>query len=176
MMNPMSMSQRARRLLKEWGILLLLLIALHAFFFIGFVLIDPKPTRSLTPLWVLTGLYLVGLTAILIWFYRRTQKVDILPEYRFTLEHGLPTTAKVLKIAPTRWKIDRYRRLDFRAVPRHREYAMQVRVAGLNGSAYEVPLNAFLSGNQVPEKGDTILVKVHPDHPEVVVWGEKTLV
>lgn len=175
-MNRMSMYQRSRRMLKEWGILLLLLVALHVLFFIGFVLIDPRPMRSLTPIWILTGLYLIGLTAILIGFYRRVNRADIPPEYRFTLKHGVPTTAKVLEIEHTRWKTQRYRRLNLQAVPRHREYAMQIRMNKPDGSSYDALLNVFLPGALVPEKGDMIAVKVHPEYPDVVVWGAETAV
>ncbi len=173
-MNPMSMHQRSRRMLKEWGILLLLLVALHVLFFAGFVLIDPQPTRSLTPIWILTGLYLIGLTAILIGFYRRVNRADIPPEYRFTQKHGSPTTAKVLEIEHTRWRNQRYRRFNLQAVPRRREYAMQIRVNKPDGSTYDALLNVFLHGALVPKKGDTIAVKVHPEYPDVVVWSTET--
>ncbi len=175
-MNPMSMSQRWRRVMKEWIFLFLLLVALSVLYFAGFVVIDPRPTQSLTPIWVLTGLYLVGLTAVLIIFYWRVTRADIPPEYRFALKNGLPATARVLEIEQTRWKNRRYRRLDLRIIPLKWEYAMHVRVNKSDGSTYDVPLNVFLLGSQVPKEGDIIPVKVHPEYPNVVVWGAKTTV
>jgi hypothetical protein len=46
---------------------------------------------------------------------------------------------------------------------------MRVRVMRPGAADYEATLAEFLTGDQVPKKGETIPIKVHPQRPEVMV-------
>src|SRR5687768_1515075 len=94
-------TQRSSRIMREWGILALLLIALHALYFAGFVILDPSPGRSLTPFLVLTALYMIAFTALMVVFIRRFTLAHNPREIREAHAHGIPATAKVLSIDPT---------------------------------------------------------------------------
>jgi hypothetical protein len=171
-------NQRFWRIMREWGILALLMIALHAVYFVGWALLSPTPNRPLAPVLVLTALYVIASAVIIVVFYRRVSRADTPVEEREARANGLPAMAKVLEIEPTGWRSSRIRSTSFavavvfkpfRMYPRRRRYEYQMRLLVThNGAEYEAQLAEYLS-DQIPEKGDIIPVKVHPQHPEVVV-------
>ncbi len=164
----MNMSQRTRQMLKLWAIFGGLLVLLHIFLFVGWVIIEPYTIDSFTPILVLMTVYLVLFAIIGWWFYKRVSEADSPIEYREAEEHGLPATAKVLDIKRTRWRIKRSRNFKLRARPTKFEYQIRVRVNKLSGD-YEAQLAEFLAGDQVPKKGNVIPIKVHPERPDVIV-------
>ena len=165
----MNMSQRARQMLKQWGILLGLLILLHSFLFLGWVILEPVAARSTTAIILLMIVYLVLFAIILLIFLKRLGQAASPPEYREAQEQGLPATAKVLTIERTHWRIERNRNFRLQVRPSRREYRMRVRVTREGEPDYEASLAEFLTGDQVPKKGAVIPVKVHPQRPEVIV-------
>jgi hypothetical protein len=165
----MNMSQRASQMLKQWAILGGLLIVLHVFLFIGWVIIEPYVRDSSTPILVLTVIYLVLFAVIGWWFYKRLVEADSPIEYREAEEHGLSATAKVLDIKRTKWRIKRSRNFKLQGRPTRFEYEMRVRVSLDGQPDYEAMVADFLVGDQVPKKGDVIPIKVHPERPEVIV-------
>jgi hypothetical protein len=46
---------------------------------------------------------------------------------------------------------------------------MRIRVSRPGQPDYETELAEFLTGDQVPEKGSVISVKLHPRRPDVIV-------
>jgi hypothetical protein len=165
----MNQSQRARQMLKEWGILAILLILLHAFLIGGWVILNPGSSRSATANILLMVAYLV-LFAIIGWFfYKRVSRAGSPPEYREAREHGLPATAKILEIKRTRWRNKKSQSYKRRGLPTRFEYEMRVRVTRPGAEPYEAMLAEFLIGVQIPKKGEEIPVKVHPQRPEVIV-------
>jgi hypothetical protein len=113
--------------------------------------------------------YVVAFAVISFIFYRRLGRAHSPPEYREAREHGLPATAKVLEIKRTRWRIERNINFSLKIRPRRWEYEMRLRVTRPGEVDYEGMLAEFLDTEQVPKKGATIPVKVHPQHPEVIV-------
>jgi hypothetical protein len=165
----MNMSQRAREMMKYWAILGGLLILLHIFLFTGWVIIEPYARRSFTPTLVLMVAYLVLFAIIGWWFYKRVGEAASPLEYAEAEEHGLSATAKVLDIKRTRWRIKRSRNWRLQLRPTRFEYQMRVRVSLDGQPDYEALVADFLTGDEVPEKGDVIPIKVHPQYPEVIV-------
>ncbi|HEX2620956.1 MAG TPA: hypothetical protein VHL11_12435 [Phototrophicaceae bacterium] len=165
----MNMSQRARQMLKQWAILFGLLIVLHLLLFGGWWILEPYTARSTTPTIVLMIVYLVLLAVILLIFFRRLSDAASPVEYREAQEQGLPATAKVLKIERTRWRVKRTRNFRLQTRPQRREYLMRVRVTRPGEADYEASLAEFLTGDQVPKQGAVIPIKIHPQHPQVIV-------
>lgn len=165
----MNMAQRGRRISRQWAVLFVQLILLHALLMLGWVALDPGRTRDVAVIILLMISYLAALTLILIRFFKRVGDAGSPPEYREAVERGIPATAKVLEIARTRWRIERYRNLRFQSRPTRFEYQMRLRVSKPGEPDYEAFMAEFLSGNQVPQKGDVIAVKVHPQRPDVIV-------
>jgi hypothetical protein len=165
----MNMSQRARQMLKQWAVLFGVLILLHGLLFLGWVILEPYSRRSLIPTVLLIIVYLIIFTAILLIFYQRVNLAASPPEYRETHENGVPATAKVLTIERTRWRVKRNRNFRLQSRPTRREYQMLVRVTRPDEPDYEASLAEFLTGDQVPEKGAVIPIKVHPQRPDIIV-------
>ena len=165
----MNMNQRARQIMKQWAILGVALIVLHVLFFVGYLIINPTNRDSLTPVLILALMYIIA-GGIIMWvFYKRVSEAAEPIEYREALEQGLPATAKVLSIERTRWRNKRTRNFRLQVRPQMFEYQMRVRISREGVPDYEVDLAEFLVGDDVPEKGDIIAVKVHPQQPNVIV-------
>jgi hypothetical protein len=172
--------QRFFRVLKAWGVMAGLISALHLVYFLGWIMLDSLRSRSVMPYVVLTIGYVVCLAWIGLMSFRRVDRADVPVEYREAHAQGQPATAKVLEIDWTGWESGRQRGSILLALHafslryrRHkREYQMRLRVTRPGEADYEAQLAAYLVKAQVPNKGDTISVKVHPHHPEVVVWAQ----
>jgi len=163
------MSQRGRRISIQWAIVFGQLILLHVAWFLGWLILDPAASRSVGSIVLLTVAYLVVLTWILIRFFRRVGEAALPQEYREAAEQGILSTAKVLEIARTRWRIPRRRNFRLQVQPTRFEYQMRLRVSKPGEADYEALMAEYLSGAQVPRKGDVIAVKVHPQRPDVIV-------
>jgi hypothetical protein len=170
----MNMSQRAREMLKEWALFFGLLIVLHIVYFVGWGMIGPRNRDDLMPIALLTIVYLVGFAALMVIFYKRLASANAPIEYHEAREQGIPATAKVLQIGRTRWRHKRSRNFRLQVRPQEFEYQMRVRVSREGEPDYEADVAEFLAGDDVPNKGDVIPIKVHPQRPEVIVLtGEK---
>ncbi len=171
----MNMGQRAVKILKEWAILLGLMLFLHLALFLGWGIIEPLGKQAVGPILLLATLYVVALGVIMVVFYRRLGRAGSPPEFREAREQGLPATAKVLEIRRTRWRVRRRRTFDLQSHPRKFEYEMRLVVTRPGADDYEATLAEFLAGGHIPKKGATIPVKVHPQRPEIIVWaGDET--
>jgi hypothetical protein len=84
-------------------------------------------------------------------------------------ERGLPATGRVLALQPTGW---RHRRRWYSSKPRQRQYAIRLEISRPAEPAYEATVLEFLPAGAVPEVGQTLAVKVHPERPHVVVLAQ----
>lgn len=165
----MNMSQRGRQIMKEWAIVGGLLLVLHVGLFLAWWIVDPAESRAVGPVLVLVTVYLIGLCVILVVAFRRITMAGQPQVYREARAQGVPASAKVLEIKRTRWRNPRTRNLRLQVSPLRFEYEMRLRISREGVADYEAPMAEFLSGAQVPEKGDIIPVKVHPQHPDVII-------
>jgi hypothetical protein len=161
----MDMKQRAPKILREWASLAIGLLILHLLFF-GALLLWVGDRPAVFPIILLTTLYCIGFAAILIIFVKRLWRAHSPPEYAYARTDGIAATAKVLDIERTRWRSDR--EVLFRRYVKY-EHRMRLRVTLPDGREYEAQLAEFLAGEQIPNKGAVIPVKVHPDYPDIVV-------
>lgn len=161
--------QRARRILKEWAILLGLFVLLHLLLFFAWATLNPGSSTSPALIITLMSAYVVTLSVILLAFYRRLQRAAWPPEFRVAREQGMATTAYVLEVAPTGWQSTQGSGTSLAWRPVKREYQIRLRVRGPNADEYEVSVAEYLTAAQVPKPGTTIPIKVHPQRPEVVV-------
>lgn len=154
---------------KQWALLAFALIILHVLLFASWMLIGTVTRQSLTPVAIVMILYAVLFAAIVVVFCRRVNRAADPILYREARAYGLPATAKVLEIERTRWRVRRSCnfRLQFR--PQRCEYRMWLRITGVGALDYETDMAEYLSGADVPERGDLIGVKVHPLYPDIVV-------
>lgn len=164
----MNMSQRARQMMTQWALLAAALIMLHGLLFAAWIIIGAD-ARSLKPLAVVMVMYVALCAAIVVVFCRRVSRAADPLEYRHAREHGLPATAHVLTIARTRWRVRRSRNFRLQSRPQRFEYQMRLRVTRAGVADYEADMAEYLAGDDVPQRGDVIAVKVHPQHPDVVV-------
>lgn len=165
----MNMTQRAIQMMKQWGILFGLFALLHIFIFLVWIVLEPVIMRTPAIAIGLIVVYLVLDGIILLIFLKGLGKASSPPEYEEARQIGLPATATVLSIEQTNWKVRPSRNFRLQHRPYRREYQMQIRVTRDGQPAYETSLAEFLTGDQVPEKGSIISVKVHPQHPDVIV-------
>ncbi len=172
----MNMSQRARQIMKQWAILLGLLILLHLIVFLAWAIVEPYIMRSPAVTILFAIVYIVLLTAILLLFSQRLERATTPLEYHEAQIDGLSASAKVLDIKQTAWRVRRTLNFQFRIRPYKREYQMRLLVKPPNKSEYEALMAVFLPGSQVPHKGDIIAVKIHPQHPQIIVMAENSTV
>lgn len=163
----MNMSQRGRQILKEWAVVGGLLVALHVGYFLAIMAV--AESRAVGPVIVLTTAYLAGLCVILVVFYRRISLASRPQVYRDAHTLGIPASAKVLDIRRTRWRNPRTRNFRLQPRPIRFEYEMRLRISREGAAEYEASMAEYLSGDQIPKKGAIIAVKVHPQHPDVIV-------
>lgn len=169
----MNMSQRFGKTIKEWAIFLGRLLLLTLLYMLVWVPIENLGPRRAMPYVVISMVvYLIVFTIIMISFFRRLKLAHSPPEYREAREHGLPATARVLDIKWTRWRSRRNdASLTLPARPTKFEYQMRLLVSRPGETEYETTIAEFLLSDEVPKKGDTIAVKIHPQRPEVIVWA-----
>ncbi len=85
--------QRARRIVKEWVLLLGLLVLLHLLLVVAWATFNPSRSTPLARIIALMAVYLVVLTGILCGFYRRLQRATWPPEFRVARARGITATA-----------------------------------------------------------------------------------
>ena len=155
--------------MKQWAVFFGLLLLLHVAWFFVWVILWQNLRRSPSLILVLVIPYLIGLFILFVLFFRRLGDATEPPEYREAKANGLAATAKVLEIRQTRWHTKR--RINFRlqTTPRHWEYEIRLKISQPGMPDYEAETAAYLSGKDVPKKGEIIAIKVHPQRPEVVV-------
>lgn len=167
----MNMQQRGSRILREWLLLLALLILLHVFLFFGWMSIMTAEKFAIEPfIWLMVG-YLLTFVVILFIFTRRLTRATFPRELKETREQGIVASAKVLDIKRTRWRNPRTRNFRLQVSPQRFEYVMRVRVKPTDAPEYEADVAEYLSGDEIPTKGDTIPVKIHPQRSEIVVMA-----
>lgn len=156
-------------MLKQWALLAVALIIVHVLLFAAWIIIGADASRSLTPVVVVMATYVALFAAIVVVFCQRVNRAADPVEYREAHAHGLPATANVLKIERTRWRVRRSRNFRLQSRPQRFEYQMRLCVTRDGVADYEADMAEYLAGDDVPERGDVIAVKVHPQHPDVVV-------
>ena len=167
----MNMSQRARRIGKLWAFLAVALTLLHSLLFAGWILIGIDALYPLTPIVIVAVIYVALFIAIVAIFCQHLSRAVDPVAYREAREYGLSAMANVLKIERTRWRVRRSYNFRLQLRPQRFEYQMRVRVIREGAAEYEAGLAEYLSGHDVPKRGDVIAVKVHPLHPDVVVMS-----
>jgi uncharacterized membrane protein len=167
----MNMQKRGSHILREWLLLLGLLILLHVFLFFGWMSMMTAEKFTIAPMiWLMVG-YILTFVVILFIFTRRLSRATSPRELKEAQEQGIVASAKVLDIKRTRWRTPRTRNFRLQVSPARYEYEMRVRVKSANAPEYEVNLAEYLAGDDVPTKGDTIPVKIHPQRSEIVVMA-----
>lgn len=161
--------QRARRILKEWGILAGLMVLLHALLVFAWAALNPGRSTPTAAIVALMLAYVIGLAAIIIVFSRRIQRAASPPEFRVARERGLAASAQVLEVAPTGWRAQQGSSVSFTWRPIRREYQFRLSVTPPGGDAYEVSIAEYLTSDQVLAVGAQIPVRIHPQRPEIVV-------
>jgi len=160
-------------MIKEWLLLIVLLILLHAGLFLGWVGVMTAPRPTMTPIiWLMVG-YLVLFVVILFIFTKRLNRAASPRDYRQARANGIAATAKILYIKRTRWRIRRNLSFSLQTRPARHEYEMRVRVKPPDAPEYEARLAEFITGAEAPSVGDTLSVKIHPSRPDVVVIAPK---
>lgn len=167
----MNMSQRARQIMKQWAFLFGQLTALHVFLFMAWIIFEPQIMRSPAITIPIAIVYIVLFAAILLRFSLLLGRATVPPQYREAQLHGLPASATVLDIQQTAWRVRATLNFKLQVRPNKREYQMRLLVTPPNKADYEALMAEFLPGDQVPDKGDVIAVKIHPQHPEIVVMA-----
>ena len=103
------------------------------------------------------------------------------PVYQEAQRHGQSATAQVLGVKETGWqnRIKKRNSLTLKyslpgrsPQPHKYEYELQLQVLPTNGSPYEAKLTQFLETAEVPEKGSTVAVKIHPRRKDIVVLAK----
>ena len=168
----MSMRQRGPKIARQWMLFFGWMIVLQVSLFLGFAVLEQHIRRNTTLILLLIVPFLIALFVLMVSFFRRIGDATAPPEYREASANGLPAKAKVLEITQTGWRTKRTRDFRLQTTPRRWEYEMRLRVSRPGFPDYEAELAAYLSGSDVPKKGEVIDIKVHPDQPEVVVMAQ----
>jgi hypothetical protein len=130
---------------------------------------------SVIPFVVLHLILLVGFFIVLF----RTISPSV---YREAQKHGELAAAEVLAIKETGWRSPGSQRtsltirysLNGRPLrPSQYEYELQLRVMPAHTVPYEATVTTFLPTAEVPPKGATIPVKIHPQRPDILVLEER---
>jgi hypothetical protein len=94
--------------------------------------------------------------------------------YRQVRAQGIPITAQVLDIQPTGARMRKSRTMTTITPSRPaREFLLRLLVSRPGAAPYEATVVGIIEFAKVPNKGDTIAVKVHPQRPAVVVLAEE---
>ena len=94
--------------------------------------------------------------------------------YRQARAHGIPASAQVLDIQATGARMRKSRTIPTITPSRPaREFRLRVLVNRPDATPYETALVGIIEFGKVPNKGDSIAVKVHPQQPTVVVLAEE---
>lgn len=165
----MNMQQRGSHILREWLLFFVSLIVLHGVVFFGWLAMMTGERFPVAPFIGLMAGYMVVFIAILLIFTRRIMAASFPRELKEAHEQGILASAKVLDIKRTRWRKPRTRNFRLQVSPRRFEYEMRIRVKPADAPEYEANLAEYLSGDDIPAKGDTIPVKIHPQRSEIVV-------
>jgi hypothetical protein len=160
---------RGRRVTKAWAVTYGLFFLLLVAFFAGFVLLEMLRLVSLRSALVLAAVFVVGLVAVMVAGFRKIRDATTPPEYREVRVHGLTATATVLELERTGWRTGGGLDLRLRVRRKRWEYTLRLRVTDPVGGAYEARTTAYLAGEEIPEVGDRVGVKVHPQRPDVVL-------
>ena len=96
------------------------------------------------------------------------------PAYRQARTQGLPATATVLDIQATGARLRRRGKIILNpAAHPADEYRLRVLVNGQADAPYEATVVEMIEAAKVPKQRDTIAIKVHPQHPDVVVLAKE---
>jgi hypothetical protein len=162
-------ADRTQRTLKAWGATFGLFFLLLFLFFAGFAALQALGRVSLRNALVLAGIFMIGLAAIMVYAFRLHLDAHVPRAFREARERGLPATATVLELDKTGWRTGGGLDWQLRARRRRYEYAMRLRVAPPGAGAYEAEATAYFAGDEIPEVGGELRLKVHPQRPDVVV-------
>jgi hypothetical protein len=95
------------------------------------------------------------------------------PAYRQAHAQGTPATATVLDIQATGARLRARGKIILNPAARPAdEYRLRVLVNGPDAAPYEAIVVEMIERAKVPNKRDTIAVKVHPQQPAVVVLAQ----
>jgi hypothetical protein len=81
----------------------------------------------------------------------------------------------VLDIETTGWKSKQGPGVSYTWRSVKHEYQMRLRVTRPGEGDYEVMVAEYLTADQVPMKGSTIPIKVHPERPDIVVLSREEI-
>lgn len=165
----MNMSQRARLMTKQWALLALAFIILHVLLFVSWMIIGTDALHSLTVVAVVMMMYVSLFATLVVVFCQRLNHAADPVVYREARKYGQQAMAKVLEIGRTRWRVRRSYSFRLQSRPQRFEYQMRLRVTRAGTVDYDVDVAEYLSGDDVPERGDMVAVKVHPQYRDVVV-------
>jgi hypothetical protein len=143
--------------------LILLLCAVWA-------LVDHLRLASLTSAALLAGAFLVGLAWVMVVGYRVIRDADTPPEVREARSSGLAATGEVLDVEMTGWRKRRRMGRSFTIGPTRWLYSIRLRVRRPDLAEYEAEAVEYLTGDEVPERGMVVPLRVHPQHRDVVVF------
>jgi hypothetical protein len=87
-------------------------------------------------------------------------------------QHGRPATARLLDMQRTGWRVKKRGGGSLRwhapGGPRH-EYRLRLEITPPDAGPYELTTHQYLYLNQLPQVGDTVPIKIHPQHLNLVV-------
>jgi hypothetical protein len=147
-----------------------ILFGLVALFLVGLFILERFDllSQAVATTWGIG--FALALTAGSIGFFWYLVRVLNPPAYRQAFAQGTPATATVLDIQATGARTRTRGKLILNSAARPAdEYRLRVLVNGTAAAAYEAIVVEMIEPAKVPKKRDTIAVKVHPQHPGVVV-------
>ena len=140
-------------------------------FLIGQVVLERMGvfSESVATIWGIS--FMVGVSFVTIGFFWYMVRVLDPPAYRQARSQGVPTTAQVLDIQATGARTRRRNTIILSKTPTSTkyEYRIQVLVTPPGATPYEATLVEMLEATKIPKQHAHIPVKIHPQHPDVVV-------
>jgi hypothetical protein len=162
-------ADRTRRTMKAWAVTFGLFFVLLLLFFAGFGVLGALGWLSLRSALALAAVFMVGLVAVMVVAWRILGEAHHPRVYREARDRGLPASATVLDLDQTGWRTGGGLDLRLRTRRKRYEYALRLRVAHPAAGEFEAETTAYLAGDEIPEVGDGVRVRVHPERPDVVV-------
>ena len=90
-------------------------------------------------------------------------------------ENGRPATARLLDMQWTGWRVKKRGGgslvSGWPGGPR-REYRLRLEISPLGADPYEVTTHQYLYLNRLPQVGDIVPIKIHPQQPNLVILDE----
>jgi hypothetical protein len=168
----MRMSKRSANIMRAWAAMGVMFMLLQGAFCGGWLALEQTimKTRAPGPVIGLVVVYCVLLVVVLVVSGIRIGNATLPRVYREAGKSGLPAQARVQTVEQTRWHTGRTRDFRLRVHRRRWEYVMRVTVMPSGTEPYEVEVAAYLE--RAPKISEIVPVKIHAEHPDVVVIDE----